>query len=233
MRQLAWTLCKCSHVYLNKFLYSISANRIAVKPSSNKKNVRNMLSLLRTLYSFLRVILAVAIFQPTTSLLLAHTAKAITLIFYYPKGCHFKNSQVMRIDVTDAPPAHANAGNHRDDVRTPPLSPSAAASDAASSSAGGSQFWCHECDANVATHVDEATDEVCCQRCGGNFVEEVEAVRCYKQLCVLLLLASLSVCTTHSCYCNCVCLRRMIHQKCSAATWQNQQQVLRQLPCRL
>lgn len=143
----------------------------------------------------------------------------------------------MRVDATDAPLAaagHANAGDHRDDVRTPPLSPSAAASDAAFSSADGSQFWCHECDANVATRVDEATDEVCCQRCGGNFVEEVEAVGCYMQLRVLLLLASLSACTARSCYCNCVCLRRMIRQKCSAATWQNQQQqVLRQLPCRL
>ncbi|DAZ95915.1 TPA: hypothetical protein N0F65_012626, partial [Lagenidium giganteum] len=35
-------------------------------------------------------------------------------------------------------------------------------------------FWCHECTANVPTAVDAASDEVCCQQCGGNFVEEIE-----------------------------------------------------------
>ncbi|GAB9465739.1 hypothetical protein Gpo141_00003137 [Globisporangium polare] len=81
----------------------------------------------------------------------------------------------MSVDATDArSAANAHAADHQDDVRTPPLSPSVSASAAAAAN-GGSQFWCHECDANVATRVDEATDEVCCQRCGGNFVEEVEA----------------------------------------------------------
>lgn len=85
----------------------------------------------------------------------------------------------MSVDATDAPAAAQAADHHhREDVRTPPLSPSAsAASASANDAASRSQFWCHECDANVATRVDEATDEVCCQRCGGNFVEEVEAVR--------------------------------------------------------
>ncbi|TMW68751.1 hypothetical protein Poli38472_006219 [Pythium oligandrum] len=37
------------------------------------------------------------------------------------------------------------------------------------------RFWCHECAVEVATCVDAATDEVCCQQCDGNFVEEIEA----------------------------------------------------------
>ncbi|GLD94972.1 hypothetical protein PINS_up003597 [Pythium insidiosum] len=36
-------------------------------------------------------------------------------------------------------------------------------------------FWCHECARRVATRVDEASEEVCCESCGSNFVEEVEA----------------------------------------------------------
>ncbi|KAG6609925.1 e3 ubiquitin-protein ligase ring1-like isoform x3 [Phytophthora cinnamomi] len=36
------------------------------------------------------------------------------------------------------------------------------------------RFWCHECAAAVSTRVDEPSEEVCCMRCGGNFVEEIE-----------------------------------------------------------
>ncbi|RLN51371.1 hypothetical protein BBJ29_000685 [Phytophthora kernoviae] len=35
-------------------------------------------------------------------------------------------------------------------------------------------FWCHVCAAAVQTRVDEASEEVCCLQCGGNFVEEIE-----------------------------------------------------------
>lgn len=35
-------------------------------------------------------------------------------------------------------------------------------------------FWCHECSATVDTQVDDSTEEVCCEQCGGNFVEEIE-----------------------------------------------------------
>ncbi|RLN10910.1 hypothetical protein BBJ28_00015760 [Nothophytophthora sp. Chile5] len=38
----------------------------------------------------------------------------------------------------------------------------------------GQRFWCHECSADVATRVDAASEEMCCQQCGGNFVEEIE-----------------------------------------------------------
>ncbi|RLN91794.1 hypothetical protein BBJ28_00015496 [Nothophytophthora sp. Chile5] len=38
------------------------------------------------------------------------------------------------------------------------------------------RFWCHECSADVATRVDAASEEMCCQQCGGNFVEEIEEV---------------------------------------------------------
>ncbi|KAF4132568.1 Ring finger domain [Phytophthora infestans] len=35
-------------------------------------------------------------------------------------------------------------------------------------------FWCHECSTAVGTRRDEASEEVCCVQCGGNFVEEIE-----------------------------------------------------------
>ncbi|KAJ0407408.1 hypothetical protein ATCC90586_003818 [Pythium insidiosum] len=35
-------------------------------------------------------------------------------------------------------------------------------------------FWCHECARHVSTRVDEASEEVCCEACGSNFVEEIE-----------------------------------------------------------
>ncbi|KAI9907102.1 hypothetical protein PsorP6_003933 [Peronosclerospora sorghi] len=35
-------------------------------------------------------------------------------------------------------------------------------------------FWCHECSDDVETRVDDENDEVCCTRCGGNFVEEIQ-----------------------------------------------------------
>lgn len=71
------------------------------------------------------------------------------------------------------------AGDDDDGVRTPPLSPSSSASNDVNTTAATAepQFWCHECDAGVATRIDAQSQEVCCQRCGGNFVEEVEAVR--------------------------------------------------------
>lgn len=101
----------------------------------------------------------------------------------------------MSVDATDArSAANAHAADHQDDVRTPPLSPSVSASAAAAAN-GGSQFWCHECDANVATRVDEATDEVCCQRCGGNFVEEVEAVRWHECAVRSLVRAAICLCS--------------------------------------
>lgn len=40
----------------------------------------------------------------------------------------------------------------------------------------GGRFWCHECNAQVPTSLDEASAEVCCNNCGGNFVEEIDEV---------------------------------------------------------
>ncbi|CAH0477137.1 unnamed protein product [Peronospora belbahrii] len=36
------------------------------------------------------------------------------------------------------------------------------------------RFFCHECGDTVDTHIDEPSEEVCCNQCGGNFVEEIE-----------------------------------------------------------
>lgn len=105
--------------------------------------------------------------------------------------------------VSDTPAPEATSA-----VRTPPLSPSSSAAqwlaDAADAfvveeaaadsrataggapSSSGSQFWCHECNARVATTVDAATDEMCCQQCGGNFVEEIESVRFVLCVCVYI-----------------------------------------------
>lgn len=51
----------------------------------------------------------------------------------------------------------------------------AAAAEQAAESNGG-RFWCHECNAQVPTSLDEASAEVCCNNCGGNFVEEIDEV---------------------------------------------------------
>lgn len=51
----------------------------------------------------------------------------------------------------------------------------AAAAEPPAESAGG-RFWCHECNAQVPTSVDEVSAEVCCNTCGGNFVEEIDEV---------------------------------------------------------
>jgi hypothetical protein len=53
---------------------------------------------------------------------------------------------------------------------TPPTAPDA--------SSDGARFWCHECACHVATReADDGSGELCCAACGGNFVEQVEAVR--------------------------------------------------------
>ncbi|CAH0491132.1 unnamed protein product [Peronospora farinosa] len=36
------------------------------------------------------------------------------------------------------------------------------------------RFFCHECSVNVEARLDDASEEVCCTQCGGNFVEEID-----------------------------------------------------------
>lgn len=66
-------------------------------------------------------------------------------------------------------------GSHREMTAMAMTETVAAAAEQAAESSGG-RFWCHECNAQVPTSLDEASAEVCCNNCGGNFVEEIDEV---------------------------------------------------------